>query len=135
MLADAFFAWDFDPYSAYNPIWVNEPACKGDEARLVDCPFAGFDSVACSSNDIVKVTCTKAFPDPLPKEGDIRLRHPDDQGTTITGYPEVFHAGLWGTVCEDSFDVFDASVVCRQLGYSSIGKSVVLPKRCSLLHY
>ena len=48
-------------------------------------------------------------------EADIRLIGGKD---ATQGRIEVGLDGVWGTVCHESWDIHDAEVVCRQLGYS-----------------
>ena len=48
-------------------------------------------------------------------DGELRLR---DGATDLEGRVEICFEELWGTVCDQFWSQTDASVTCRQLGFS-----------------
>ena len=53
-------------------------------------------------------------------DGDIRVV---DGDSALQGRVEICIDGVWGTVCDDMWGVEEASVACRQLGFSPDGKN------------
>ena len=64
-------------------------------------------------------------------DGQIRLRGGFNQRE---GRVEICIDRLWGTICDNSWNRYEAQVVCRQLGHSTLGEYMVQSLRLVIIY-
>ncbi|XP_033182012.1 uncharacterized protein LOC113157116 isoform X1 [Anabas testudineus] len=83
-------------------IWLDDVACSGNEWSLTECQHRGFGTHDCRHREDAGVICSG-------------MRLSGSGSTLCSGRVEIYHNNIWGTVCDDSWDLNDAMVVCREL--------------------
>ncbi|XP_055445182.1 antigen WC1.1-like [Bubalus kerabau] len=101
------------------PHWVDGIQCQRTDPSLWQCPSDPWNYNSCSPKEEAYISCAGRRPKSCPTAAPctdrekLRLRGGD---TECSGRVEVWHSGSWGTVCDDSWSLEEAEVVCQQLG-------------------
>ncbi|XP_068026523.1 deleted in malignant brain tumors 1 protein-like [Melanerpes formicivorus] len=94
-------------------LWVGAVECSGTEAALWGCRLQLWGAGGCRAQEPAAVSCSEPTGSVPAISSKLRLLGGLGE---CSGRVEIFHDQQWGTICDDSWDLRDAAVVCRQLG-------------------
>ncbi|NXK99928.1 C163A protein, partial [Mesembrinibis cayennensis] len=106
------------------PLWPDAFGCGGNERHPGECPMAVLGEPTCPPGHAAAINCSGLVPAPRAAAparsppcpaGSRRVRLADGPGR-CAGRVEAYVNGTWGTVCQETWDLPGAAVVCRQLG-------------------
>ncbi|NXK51704.1 SRCRL protein, partial [Chauna torquata] len=92
-------------------IWLDDVNCTGTEAALSECQARPWGQHNCHHVEDASVECSGNSS--ASELGQLQLLNGPNH---CAGRVEVLHNHMWGTICDDGWDLTDATVVCRQLG-------------------
>lgn len=107
----------YGPANSSTRIWLDEVECIGYESSIAECQHNPWGYHNCGHREDVSISCNTLDD----SYNGTRVRLVGTGSTETEGRLEVYHSGVWGTVCDDIFDAVDASVVCNELGFGRIG--------------
>lgn len=90
-------------------MWISDLECLGSEFNFFGCRYSGCGNNYCIYSGDVSVCCFYSF-------FMICLMG----GGCNYGCVEIYDYGVWGIVCDDSWDMMDVNVVCCEFGYIGV---------------
>ncbi|XP_010847682.1 PREDICTED: LOW QUALITY PROTEIN: antigen WC1.1-like [Bison bison bison] len=101
------------------PWWVDGIQCQKTDTSLWQCPSDPWKYSSCSPKEEAYISCAGRRPKSCPTAAPCTDREKLRLGggdSKCSGRVEVWHSSSWGTVCDDSWSLAEAEVVCQQLG-------------------